>query len=64
MTEKLQECLTKGKEVLESYLSIERDVKQYKENLNRRYQLNIRYRAENRAENSFEVSMNPFLKEK
>ena len=57
---KLNESILRGKEVLDSFVSIEKDVKNFEDNLNRRYDADLKRRQENKKKSPFEVILNCF----
>lgn len=60
VSEKLQESLNKGKEQLESFLSIESEVKSFKENLNKHYEK----QKQKKDKGAFEMILERFKKNK
>lgn len=60
VSEKLQENLNKGKEQFESFLSIESEVKSFKENLQKHYEK----KKQTKDKGAFELILERFKKNK
>lgn len=62
MSEKLTESILRGKEVLDSFVTIEKDVKTFEDNLNKRYDADLKRRQENKQKSPFEVILKCFTR--